>query len=140
MTLPVICYPQPGKARSLEVLAAFAAGCGARVWPLPPQRLAPGAAAFYGVVGLEHLILEARCGREWFYGDNAFFDRARGTHFRFARNALQWAGAPNAAAPGDPARLSQLGVNIAPWQKGGRHIVVVEQSAHFLRLAGQGHD
>jgi hypothetical protein len=132
----VICYAQPGKARSREVLSAFAAGCRGAVVENPPARLIPGPAAFYGCVGLEHLLLEARCGREWYYGDNAYFDRARGTHFRFAQNALQFSG----CAMPEPERFARLGIEIKPWKKDGRHIVVVEQSAHFLRLAGEGHD
>jgi hypothetical protein len=128
-----ICYPQPGKARSRLVLEAFAAGAGWSVRISPAAALEPGAAAFYGVVGIEHLPrLCVAEGRTWFYGDNAFFDRGRGTFFRFAKNApqLSWLAKP------DHDRLAALGVKVQPWRRDGRHIVVVEQSDHFLKFAG----
>lgn len=130
----VTCYPQPGKTRSRDVLAAFAAGCGGAV-AVEPYELKTGAAAFYGVVGIEQLLYQARAaGRDWFYGDNAYFDNCRGTFFRFARNELQWA---RLATP-DYDRAKAAGVKVTPWAQGGAHIVVIEQSAHFLRLCGAG--
>ena len=121
MSRSLVCWPQPGKRKSLDVLAAFAAG-----WR-------GGGDAFFGVVGIERVFEEARSRGAWFYGDNAFFDRCRGAHFRFARNALQIA---EAQRP-DWARWRAIGLRIAPWQR-GRHVVVVEQSAHHLRLSGGG--
>lgn len=136
MSRSVTCYPQPGKARSRLVLDAFAAGCGGSVRISPATVLEPGGAAFYGVVGIEHLVRLATAeGRAWWYGDNAFFDRARGTHFRFARDAVQLAD----LAPPDHARLAALGVELKPWRRDGEHIVVVEQSEQFLNLVGEKH-
>lgn len=126
-----ICYPQPGKARSRLVLEAFAKGSGGRLATWPAQRLEPQPAAFYGLVGIEHLLREARRGKQdWFYGDNAFFDRCRGTFFRFARNEMQL----SSQVKPDRARLAAIGVRPRPWRHVGKHIVVVEQSAHFLGL------
>lgn len=131
--MSIVGYPQPGKARSRALLEAFAQGCGGAVRISPAAVLEPGGAAFYGVVGIEHLVRLAEAeGRDWYYGDNAFFDRARGKHFRFARRALQ----PHALLPPDHARASALGLEIAPWQRAGKHIVVVEQSEHFLNMTG----
>jgi hypothetical protein len=98
--------------------------------------LEPGGAAFFGVVGIEHLLrLAIAEGREFFYGDNAFMDCARARYFRFARNAVQIA----RRAPPDFDRLKALGVEVKPWKRDGRHIVVVEQSEHFLNLVGAKH-
>lgn len=128
-----ICYPQPSKARSRLLLEAFAAGAGGKVSQQVLQ-LERGPAAFYGVVGIEYLLRLARSdGRDWYYGDNAFFDRGRGTFFRFAKNAFQ-----GPAAKPEGSRLAALGLEVKPWQRGGRHIVVVEQSEHFLGLSGAG--
>ena len=129
------CYPQPGKAKSRLVLDAFAAGAGGRI-ANQTTALEAGSAAFYGVVGIEHLVrLSVAEGRDWFYGDNSFFDAGRGRFYRFARNAVQIA----RPAPPDHARLAALGVEVKPWKKVGRHIVVVEQSEHFLNLVGAKH-
>ncbi len=129
----LIGYPQPGKAKSWRILEAFAAGCEGKVRQTAASVLEPGAAAFFGVVGIEHLLrLAIAEGREFYYGDNAFFDCARGRYFRFARNAVQLC----RRAPPAPDRLRALGVTVRPWRKDGRHIVVVEQSEHFLDLVG----
>lgn len=144
----IVGYPQPGKAKSRLVVEAFTTGCGGRIKDnatiLEPQ----GGAAFFGVVGIEHLLrLAIAEKREWFYGDNSFFDCSRGRYFRFSRNAIQYspparggearsAGVVGAPSSIDHARLKALGINIAPWKKDGRHIVVVEQSEHFLNLVG----
>jgi hypothetical protein len=132
------CYPQPGKAKSREVLAAFAAGCGGRL--SDRAELAPGAAAFFGVVGIEHLLrLAIADGREFYYGDNAFFDTCRGTHFRFAKNAVQSSRLDNILWAADLDRLRATGVRIEDWRRRGRSVIVVEQSEHYLNLVGQKH-
>lgn len=132
MNPSVGCYPQPGKARSREVLEAFAKGAGGEI-RVSGACLQPGAAAFYGVVGIEHLLhLAIAEGRDWYYGDNAFFDVGRGKFFRFARRTLQPAWMLNP----DYIRLQDLGAKVRPWRRDGRRIVVVEQSEHFLKLVG----
>lgn len=123
----VICYPQPGKDKSRRILEAFAAGCGGKFG-------GEGTPAFYGVVGLESIWHAARARRDFIYLDNAFFDCARGTHYRAARNRLQQAGGP------DFKRLAGLDVTVQPWRKSGRHVLVVMQSDHFMReVAGWPH-
>ena len=119
----------------MEVLAAFGAGMGVTTFLTGPARLhADGAAAFYGVVGIEHLFAAAKW-RVWYYGDNAYFNAGRGKFYRFTRCAFQET-APTVAPDHD--RLRKLGVSVRPWAIGGRHIVVVEQSPHFLKLSGAG--
>lgn len=118
----LVCYPQPGKTRSRLVLEALAAG-----WR------GGDATAFYGVVGIEAKFSEARAGT-WLYGDNAYFDVARGRFFRFTRDAFQVSGEMR----GDPRRVATLGLEFRPWRRDGRHVVVVEQSVHFLEVSGAG--
>lgn len=131
----LVCYPQPGKAKSKAVLDAFAAGAPGAVVRADAVVLDPGAVAFYGVVGLEHLLRLAWTERrDFYYGDNAFFDVARQRFFRFARGAMQL----HRLAPPDHDRARALDLKVKPWQAGGRHIVVVEQSDHFLKLSGAG--
>lgn len=73
--------------------------------------------------------------RRWYYLDNAYFDCVRGTQFRVGVEAFQ---ATGAEAP-DWRRYEALRIAVAPWQRLGRHIVVVPQSDWFLRgLCGQG--
>ena len=138
MKSDVHCYAQPGKAKSRIVLEAFARGCGGRLCLSPPPSLRDeqGAAVFYGVVGMEHLLRQAQTeDREFYYGDNGYFDVARHRFFRFARNALQIA-APTIAP--DYAKAKALGLAVQPWRRGGTHVVVVEQSEQFLGISGGG--
>lgn len=91
--------------------------------------------AFYGCVGIDAKFHAARAGGRWYYGDNSYFDAWRGTFFRFARDAFQ----PTTAQPPDWDRYKAQGVKVQDWQR-GRHVVVVEQSAHFLGISGGGAD
>lgn len=80
---------------------------------------------FYGVVGIEGIF---QGSTDFVYGDNAFFDVARGTHFRFSRNKLQdWSGPP------DFKRLKEFDIEVKPWKRDGRHVVVLMQSPHFMK-------
>lgn len=124
-------YPQPGKDKSLRLLTAFCEGAGGRVARYLEQTEGCRSMAFYGTVGIERIFRMAQVAGDWFYLDNAYFDCAREKYFRVSRNAFQRALRP------DHARLEQLDVRIAPWRRGGRHILVVEQSDYFMReLAG----
>lgn len=132
--MTVIGYPQPGKAKSRNVLQAFCAGAGGAVVDHAKTVDAGAAAAFFGVVGIEHLLRMAESGT-WYYGDNAFFDSCRGDFFRFGRNCVQLS---EPVAPDHDRRRAQ-GIEVKPWTKNGAHIVIVEQSEHFLELVGEKH-
>lgn len=134
VTPSVTCYPQPGKARSYELLSAFAKGALGRVCA---QRfsLEAGPAAFYGLMSLEELFKRARTdGRDWYYGDNAFFDVARHRFFRFSKNCFQ---SIASGASADHARLQTLGLKIEPWRRSGKNILIIEQSEHFMKSVGR---
>lgn len=128
MSPSVVCYPQPGKAKSRLLCEAFAKGCGGRLEEAGVLR--DGPAAFYGVVGLERLFAAVRrASQPYYYIDNAFFDEARQVYYRIGKNALQFGG-PGAA---DFARFAALELEVQPWRRDGRHIVVAAQSEHFMR-------
>lgn len=133
--MSVICYPQPGKAISRDILAAFATGCGGTIAdPGDYELLKP--AAFYGTMaGIDRLVNWAIASRQEFYfGDNAYFDASRGRMYRFSREELQI----SRTVPADMARWRRLRLEIQPWRRDGGHVVVVEQSEHHLRLSGAG--
>lgn len=119
-------YAQPNKDKSRVVLEAFARGCAGQL--AERYELQDGTAAFYGVVGLENLWRAVRARGDFVYLDNAFFDRARGTHFRATRDALQ----PTVIGRADWHRLTALGLDFKDWCRDGRHIVVCMQSEHFM--------
>lgn len=131
MSLSVVCYPTPGKAKARRLLEAFAQGAGGRVAAAIPARLEDGAAAFYGVTAAtKHLWHQARTEqRPRFYLDNAYFDAGREKYFRATCNALQ----AFELLPPAPERFARLGVAMQPWRRDGRHIVVCPQSDEFMR-------
>lgn len=128
----VIGYPTPGKDKARVILDAFCAGAGGEVARDIPARLPAGIPAFYGVTpATAHLWRQARAeGRDWFYIDNAYFDRVRGTYFRVTKNRLQHSG----LGYSDGERFAGLGVAIAPWRADGRHVLICPQSEEFMRV------
>jgi hypothetical protein len=127
------CYVTPGKRKGLKVMRAFAQGCAGPV-SLEP-RLRPGPAAFYGITAHLKLLIDAAAagGRDWYYVDNGYF--RRGTFWRVTRQALQHGG----VGTPDFQRLARLGVRIAPWRRGGRHLLVCPPGEAFCRLSGFDH-
>lgn len=130
------CYPQPHKEKAQRVCEAFARGCGGVVVPEVPSRLHEGAAVFYGVrPKWLHLWRQARAeGRDYYYIDNSYLDAGRERYFRVAKNALQHDG----SGTSDGARLKHLGIQVGPWRRDGRHLLVCLQSDEFMfTVAGQ---
>lgn len=127
----VTCYPSPGKRKALKLCRDFAEGCGGTVARVGQGRLEPGPAFFYGATA-HSLRLVAQCrreGREWYYADNAYYF-GRGDYFRVTRGAFMHDG----AGPAGPERFARFGLEIRPWRRDGRHIVVATQSELFYRL------
>lgn len=131
-------YVPKGKSKAALLCRAFVEGAGGgRVRQPPPRRLEPGAACFFGVTEpTRHIWMQARrARRDWYYLDNAYFDVARGRLFRAVRNAVQATG----GEPPDWPRLAALGLEIRPWRRDGRHVVVVAQSQTYMSVvAGRG--
>lgn len=118
-------FPVVGKKKSADLCAAFIAGA---------PRDAEGA-VFWGVTdsNYKEWAQWLKSGQPWYYGDNSYFDEARGKQFRFTLGALQHLGAGRS----DGARLARLGIEPMPWindRDRSRVAVVLEQSPGFVRL------
>ena len=133
-------YAAKGKAKARVVCDAFVRGAGGQgVCQPPPKKLRNGAACFFGVTEpTRHLWHQARReNRDWYYLDNAYFDKVRGRLFRAVRCGIQATGLEHP----DWRRLSQMGLEIQPWKRTGRHIVVVVQSNTYMTVvAGKQSD
>ena len=117
----LIGFPVPGKAKSAMLVDAFIAGA---------PRAAIGS-VFFGVkegnVGDWRRVLHK--GGDWYFLDNAYFDKSRGTMFRVTKNALQHTGIGET----DGLRFDRLGIPIRPMdfnRPGG--VLVVEQSLDHM--------
>jgi hypothetical protein len=119
----LIPHPIPGKAKSYELINAFIAGA---------PREAEGH-VFYGVKDENaeawHAVLRKR--EPFWFLDNAYFDRARGTHYRITKNGLQHTG----QGQSDGQRFKALGVSVREerYPSPPGWVVVVPQSAVFMR-------
>lgn len=128
----VTCYPVPSKLKSLDICRAFARGCGGTM-AIPGQAWMPGPSFFYGVTDANQeqwsqtLLNQQR--HDFFYSDNSYFDKARGTQYRVTRNRLQHTG----HGMTDGKRFADLDIEIKPWRKDGNHIVLCPQSDDFMR-------
>lgn len=129
--MTVTCYPSPGKAKAMKICAHFAKGCRGRLAPIEQKHLNDGPAFFYGWT--EHTVpLIERCkaeSRDWYYADNAYYF-GRGRYFRVTRNALMHDGAGLATAE----RWQSFAIDIKPWRKTGRHIVIATQSEAYYSM------
>lgn len=126
----VTAYPVAGKLKSVDLCRAFVQGCGGAIAHAPAQ-LMEGTAFFYGVDASNQHIFDQvlREGREFYYCDNAYFDKSRQAYFRVTRNRLQHDG----SGTSNGARFRALGISIAEWRTQGDHVVVCPQSSHFMR-------
>lgn len=126
-------YPVPGKAKSKLICSAFEAGA---------PRSATGS-VFFGTEGVMDAYQSAKSGT-WWYIDNAYFDRCRGTYFRVTKNALQVdVGETQSTSPlgpvgglrfSDGRRFRKLGIVIKPWcDNPAGKIIVCPQSDSFMK-------
>jgi hypothetical protein len=126
--LPV-SYASPGNARSMEFCRAFSRGCGGR-WVTDLNMLRHGPVAGFWLPEL-YPILEAaqKDGRDWYYGDKAYFDRTK--FYRVTKNSKML----TAFSDATPERFDQLGIKIRRWRSGSQ-ILLCPQSDVFMRLNG----
>ncbi len=113
-------YPVLGKAKSRDLCLAFMAGCSGA-----------SGSVFYGVdqTNLHSWRRVSKSGEPYYYIDNSFFDKTRGTHFRIAKNRIQHDG----QGQSNGERFKSLALEIKPWRNTGEHIVVCPQSDSFMR-------
>ncbi len=114
-------YPVLGKAKSRDLCAAFIQGA-----PKDAQ-----GSVFYGVdqTNIKHWQRVSRSGEPYWYCDNSWFDKTRGTHFRIGRNRVQHDG----QGQSNGERFKALALEIRPWRADGEHIVICPQSDSFMR-------
>jgi hypothetical protein len=106
------------------VMAAFAEGCGGQM--VPPVALLDGDAAMYGILrGTGEIYKKAiRAGRETYYLDHGYVGFShQGGYYRIARNGRQSVIDPEHDWPSD--RFETLGVELKPWRKDGKSILVI---------------
>jgi hypothetical protein len=116
-----------------EFALAFGKGCGGRVFS-DVLVLRKGDIALFGNPAAWSFLQQAITeGRNWYYGDKAYFGRGR--YYRITKNAYQ----SDCATIGSMDRLKQLGITIRPRQY-GRKILICRQSAAFYELHGINRD
>lgn len=130
----VTAFPVFTKKKSVDICEAFIEG-------IPIQRSIQGN-VFYGVAEVNSQAWsQAKAhlktlGVPYYYIDNSYFDRTRGTHYRVSKNSLQFQG-PDYESDGK--RWEALGYELKPWRNPHEgHIVVCPQSQTFLRYTVAG--
>lgn len=110
-----------------EFALAFGKGCGGRIFS-DVSILRKGDVALFGNPAAWYFLQQAISeGRNWYYGDKAYF--GRGQYYRITKNAYQ----SDCATIGSMDRLKKLGIAIRPRQY-GRKILICRQSAAFYAL------
>ncbi len=124
----ITVYAVPKERTSPRFARAFAQGCGGKV--VTDARRVDGPIALFGSPHLMEVLDHARSeGRDFWYGDHAYFKRFR--FYRITRNALQHSGKGEA----DASRFARLGITIEPW-KTGRHVLVCPPDRKYARCIG----
>lgn len=125
---------QTGHRNNLTVCTAFAEGTG---FPLAgiADGLKPGPFFTYGLLRGTKAFLDTaiREGREFYYADNGYLRPGHWDgYFRVTRNAWQHDGTGTAK----PGKWQALGLNIKPWQRGGRSVLVCPPGDVYAALHG----
>lgn len=116
-------HPVAGKQKAVDICNAFTAG-------------APHDAeghVFYGVndtnLGAWRRVLGS--GKDFWWIDGSYFDKARGLFFRVTKNRLQHTGLGET----DGARFTRLGIDVKPMVHfSSGPVIAVEQSESFMRI------
>lgn len=129
----LVCYDR-NKAKSRRIASAFAIGCGGQLVEASGLDVRGKDIAFYGLSsGTIPLYTSREKAKSFRYIDNAYFDGQRGTHFRVTLGALQCSllQQPNFQ------RLKSSGIEIQPWKKTGKNVLLVVQSDEYMRLVAK---
>ncbi|HEY7804195.1 MAG TPA: hypothetical protein VIC30_07150 [Orrella sp.] len=109
---------------------AFAKGCGGQL-VYHDKLPAEGSIAMFGHPDLVRMLYEAQDqGRDWYYGDKAYFGRE--AYYRATKNAYMH----NAVGEPDYKRLSKIGIKSQPWRNGS-YILLCPQSPLFFAMQGK---
>lgn len=133
--MPVFAYAAtgPGEVTSPKWCNAFAKGANCEViWDRTIQK---GDIALFGARSIFSIARYARrTGRNIYYGDHAYFRRH--TFYRCTKNAFQHSG----KGRGDETRFKALNVEIEPWRKDGRHVLVCPPDRSYCERNRIDHD
>jgi hypothetical protein len=125
-----VSYYTPGEGSSPKFAYAFARGCQGTITDegLP---LFDGPVALFGSPSLWPVLRAAQAdGRDYYYGDHAYFGRNR--FYRITKNAHQHDGRGHYS----PDRFHHFGRWVYPWRSSGSHIVVCPNSDIYFALHG----
>jgi hypothetical protein len=117
------------------VIRAFAASLGCRLaYAEDEPEMLRDIPVVWGVLrGSDRILARAKAeGLYFFYIDHAYFNRGHGKTYRITRNGYE-AGAIR-RCPRD--RLEELNLQIRPWRKSGRQIILCPPTEHFMEAHG----
>jgi len=139
-----VSYYAPDELTSPKFAYAFAKGCGgcmttADVLPEHLQSqgnpLDPAPVALFGSPSQWPLLRAAQAtGRDWYYGDHAYFRRKK--FYRITKNAYQHDGTGDAG----PERFRVFVRPVQPWRVAGAHVLICPNSPVHFALHGLDHD
>ena len=117
------------------VIQAFAQGVGCRIAYAEdePDELHDVPVVWGVLRGSDRILAQAKRQRLYFfYIDHAYFNRGHGKTYRITRNGYE--AGPVRKCPED--RISELDVEVRPWQRNGRHIIVCPPTDYFMHAHG----
>ena len=120
-------YAVPDEKTSPLWCHSFAKGCGARI--SNGTTLREGNVALFGSPRLVDLLETAKQrGRQWIYGDKAYFGRGR--YYRCTLNGYM----QTRIGPSDGKRWAALGWKIKPWKTGRKILLCPQSDNHFKQF------
>ncbi len=117
------------------VARAFATGTGCRLaYAEEEPEVLRDIPVVWGVLrGSDRILAQAQFqGLHFFYIDHAYFDRGHGHSYRITRNRYE---AGNVRKVRDD-RLKRLNLDVPPWRKNGRGIIVCPPTEYFMAAHG----
>ena len=117
------------------MIRAFAAGIGCRIaYAEDEPELLSDIPVVWGVLrDSDRIIAQAKeQSLYFFYIDHAYFDRGHGKSYRITRNRYE--AGPVRDCP--PDRIAEFGVDVRPWRKSGRDIIVCPPTEYFMQAHG----
>jgi hypothetical protein len=134
--MKAICYWNPAKGNSRSMLEAFASGSGAEI--TNKLQLTDGIAVLWGVDKATLPLWNEiqRTKHQFIYVDNGYF-RSKwqgGDHYRITVNAEQHSGVGSS----NGERWKRLDIQIKPWRRDGKHILIACQSDFWHERHGHG--
>lgn len=113
------------------VIRAFAEGTGCRLAYAEdePETLSDIPVVWGVLRDSARIVSQAKAqSLYFFYIDHAYFDRGHGKSYRITRNRYE--AGPLRKCPSD--RFTKLGIEIEPWRKSGREIIVCPPTEYFI--------